>query len=282
MWHGALPWPGSFGRVQRVPCPGVSASLVFLGVASDRCARMRPCCPTCTASPSTTPPTAMDMAVTPVLRTLSATGARSRRPTFGRSRPSPRTPASITRSYAHRRSPPSPTSGLSLRGRLRAGPALPVRPSRFPRWGADTARYRAGAGAGHAARQRGLVPTGGGGHLRGARGVGPVPLHQQQLVLRGSAGPHPHELGLFPERLDASPYAFEAEEEEQAIQRPGDDDFWAGLHRAISSRIPARPVTTSSPATPSTPFAWDWLPVPVSPSGRPYPPTSTPPENPAR
>lgn len=41
------------------------------------------------------------------------------------------------------------------------------------------------------------------------------------------------ELGLFPERLDASPYAFDAEEEGQGIQRPGDDDFWADLHRAV-------------------------------------------------
>lgn len=41
------------------------------------------------------------------------------------------------------------------------------------------------------------------------------------------------ELGLFPERLDASPYAFGAEEEEQGIQRPGDDDFWAHVHSAV-------------------------------------------------
>jgi small subunit ribosomal protein S1 len=41
------------------------------------------------------------------------------------------------------------------------------------------------------------------------------------------------ELGLFPERMDASPYAFEAAKEEQDIQRPGDDDFWADLHRAV-------------------------------------------------
>lgn len=46
---------------------------------------------------------------------------------------------------------------------------------------------------------------------------------------------HARELGLFPERLDASPYAFGAEEEEQGIQRPGDDDFWAGLHRAVAT-----------------------------------------------
>ncbi|MFD3455422.1 RNA-binding protein [Streptomyces sp. NPDC058691] len=43
------------------------------------------------------------------------------------------------------------------------------------------------------------------------------------------------ELGLFPERLDASPYAFEAEEEEQVTQRPGDDDFWADLHREVAN-----------------------------------------------
>ncbi|GAA2475129.1 RNA-binding protein [Streptomyces longisporus] len=42
------------------------------------------------------------------------------------------------------------------------------------------------------------------------------------------------ELGLFPERLDASPYVFETEEEEQVIQRPGDDDFWAELHGAVA------------------------------------------------
>lgn len=46
---------------------------------------------------------------------------------------------------------------------------------------------------------------------------------------------HTRELGLFPERLDASPYAFGAEEEEQGIQRPGDDDFWAELHRAVAT-----------------------------------------------
>ncbi|MER5536705.1 hypothetical protein [Streptomyces mirabilis] len=41
------------------------------------------------------------------------------------------------------------------------------------------------------------------------------------------------ELGLFPERLDASPYGFEAEED--GVQRPGDDDFWADLHRAVAN-----------------------------------------------
>lgn len=47
---------------------------------------------------------------------------------------------------------------------------------------------------------------------------------------------HTRQLGLFPKRLDASPYAFEAEEEEQQVtQRPGDDDFWADLHRAVAN-----------------------------------------------
>ncbi|WP_435972346.1 RNA-binding protein [Streptomyces sp. Qhu_M48] len=46
---------------------------------------------------------------------------------------------------------------------------------------------------------------------------------------------HTRELGLFPERLDASPYAFGGEEEEQVIQRPGDDDFWADLHTAVAT-----------------------------------------------
>jgi small subunit ribosomal protein S1 len=41
------------------------------------------------------------------------------------------------------------------------------------------------------------------------------------------------EFGLFPERLDASPYGFEAEGD--GIQRPGDDDFWADLHRAVAN-----------------------------------------------
>ncbi|SNS84255.1 RNA-binding protein [Actinacidiphila glaucinigra] len=50
------------------------------------------------------------------------------------------------------------------------------------------------------------------------------------------ASAHTRELGLFPERLRTSPYAFEAEgeEQEQVTQRPGDDDFWAELHRAVA------------------------------------------------
>ncbi|MFD8570507.1 hypothetical protein [Streptomyces sp. NPDC059639] len=46
---------------------------------------------------------------------------------------------------------------------------------------------------------------------------------------------HTRALGLFPERADASPYAFGADEEEHGVQRPGDDDFWADLHRAVAT-----------------------------------------------
>ncbi|MET9656122.1 RNA-binding protein [Streptomyces sp. NPDC006510] len=40
------------------------------------------------------------------------------------------------------------------------------------------------------------------------------------------------ELGLFPECLDVSPYDFEPEDD--GVLRPGDDDFWADLHRAVA------------------------------------------------
>ncbi|GAA3846063.1 hypothetical protein GCM10022403_092290 [Streptomyces coacervatus] len=39
-------------------------------------------------------------------------------------------------------------------------------------------------------------------------------------------------LGLFPERRDASPYDMVVDGED--VQRPGDDDFWAGLHWAVA------------------------------------------------
>ncbi|MGW7418293.1 hypothetical protein [Streptomyces sp. NPDC054863] len=40
-------------------------------------------------------------------------------------------------------------------------------------------------------------------------------------------------LGLFPERMTASPYAFEAEE--AGVQRPGSDEFWSDVHRAFAT-----------------------------------------------
>lgn len=93
------------------------------------------------------------------------------------------------------------------------------------------------------------------------------------------------ELGLFPERLHASPYAFETEEEKQVIQRPGDDDFWADLHRAVvTGRAGILEETYLEGAsrwhhlTSDTidPVRVGLAPGPVSPSGRPCPPTSTP------
>ncbi|MDX2731006.1 MULTISPECIES: S1 RNA-binding domain-containing protein [unclassified Streptomyces] len=40
-------------------------------------------------------------------------------------------------------------------------------------------------------------------------------------------------LGLFPERITASPYDAEADGEH--VQRPGDDEFWTALHWAVSA-----------------------------------------------
>ncbi|MFD7291088.1 S1 RNA-binding domain-containing protein [Streptomyces sp. NPDC059863] len=40
-------------------------------------------------------------------------------------------------------------------------------------------------------------------------------------------------LGLFPERLDSSPYDMETRGGD--VQRPGDDDFWAGLRWAVAA-----------------------------------------------
>ncbi|MFI8292483.1 RNA-binding protein [Streptomyces sp. NPDC085614] len=40
------------------------------------------------------------------------------------------------------------------------------------------------------------------------------------------------ELGLFPERLGASPYCFEPDEE--GSRRPGDHEFWADVHKAVA------------------------------------------------
>ncbi|MFJ9589591.1 S1 RNA-binding domain-containing protein [Streptomyces acidicola] len=40
-------------------------------------------------------------------------------------------------------------------------------------------------------------------------------------------------LGLFPERLDSSPYEMETDDAD--VQRPGDDEFWAGLLWAVAT-----------------------------------------------
>ncbi|MEV3970192.1 S1 RNA-binding domain-containing protein [Streptomyces sp. NPDC050698] len=45
---------------------------------------------------------------------------------------------------------------------------------------------------------------------------------------------HTRALGLFPERLDASPYEF-APDDAAYVQRPADADFWARLHWTVSA-----------------------------------------------
>ncbi|MER6956378.1 S1 RNA-binding domain-containing protein [Streptomyces sp. NPDC000618] len=49
-----------------------------------------------------------------------------------------------------------------------------------------------------------------------------------------SALAHTRALGLFPERLQASPY--EADFDEPGVQRPADDDFWARLRWSVAVR----------------------------------------------
>ncbi|MFJ8664061.1 RNA-binding protein [Streptomyces sp. NPDC093795] len=72
-----------------------------------------------------------------------------------------------------------------------------------------------------------------------AEGAFAVHVGWDQYVYIGSTLPCPmalartRGLGLFPERLDASPYDFEPNE--SGVPRPGDDAFWDGLHRAVAS-----------------------------------------------
>lgn len=61
-----------------------------------------------------------------------------------------------------------------------------------------------------------------------------------QYLYVGSSRPckealaHTRALGLFPERLDASPYDF-APEDPTYVQRPADADFWGRLHWTVSA-----------------------------------------------
>ncbi|MEU6620830.1 hypothetical protein ABZ926_08585 [Streptomyces litmocidini] len=71
-----------------------------------------------------------------------------------------------------------------------------------------------------------------------AEGAFAVHIGWDQYLYIGSSQPchaalaHTRELGLYPERLDASPYDFEPDED--GVLRPGDDDFWSGRRRAVS------------------------------------------------
>jgi hypothetical protein len=108
-----------------------------------------------------------------------------------------------------------------------------------------------------------------------------------QYLYIGSSGPceealtRTRALGLFPERLDASPYDVETDSED--VQRPGDDDFWALLHwgsaraapyswRRRTSRAPHD--GTASPATPSTRYEPGSVLAPAWRYGPTCPPTS--------
>ncbi|MEV0374463.1 S1 RNA-binding domain-containing protein [Streptomyces sp. NPDC050636] len=73
-----------------------------------------------------------------------------------------------------------------------------------------------------------------------AEGAFAVHVGWDQYLYIGSSRPceealaRTRTLGLFPQRLDASPYDMETDRGN--TQRPGDDDFWAGLHWAVATR----------------------------------------------
>jgi small subunit ribosomal protein S1 len=73
-----------------------------------------------------------------------------------------------------------------------------------------------------------------------AEGVFTVHVGWDQYLYVGSDRPceaalaRTRSLGLFPERLDASPYDF-APDDPQHVQRPADADFWARLSWAVSA-----------------------------------------------
>jgi small subunit ribosomal protein S1 len=72
-----------------------------------------------------------------------------------------------------------------------------------------------------------------------AEGAFAVHVGWDQYLCIGSSRPceealaRTRALGLFPERLASSPYDMETDDGH--VQRPGDDDFWAGLHWAVAS-----------------------------------------------
>ncbi|MGW1563390.1 S1 RNA-binding domain-containing protein [Streptomyces sp. NPDC002144] len=73
-----------------------------------------------------------------------------------------------------------------------------------------------------------------------AEGAFAVHVGWDQYLYVGSSRPceealaHTRSLGLFPERLDASPYDF-APDDPQQVRRPADADFWARLHWTVSA-----------------------------------------------
>ncbi|MEV0175454.1 RNA-binding protein [Streptomyces sp. NPDC050803] len=71
-----------------------------------------------------------------------------------------------------------------------------------------------------------------------AEGAFTVHVGWDQYLYVGSCRPchralaRTRKLGLFPERIDVSPHAFEPEED--GVLRPGDDEFWAGVRRTVA------------------------------------------------
>lgn len=72
-----------------------------------------------------------------------------------------------------------------------------------------------------------------------AEGAFAVHVGWDQYLYVGSSRPcgealaRTRALGLFPERLDSSPYEMETDGAD--VQRPGDDEFWAGLNWAVAA-----------------------------------------------
>ncbi|MGW6389713.1 S1 RNA-binding domain-containing protein [Streptomyces sp. NPDC055103] len=72
-----------------------------------------------------------------------------------------------------------------------------------------------------------------------AEGAFAVHVGWDQYLYIGSSRPceealaRTRALGLFPERLDSSPYEMETDDAD--VQRPGDDEFWAGLRWAVAA-----------------------------------------------
>ncbi|MFJ3723786.1 S1 RNA-binding domain-containing protein [Streptomyces sp. NPDC090045] len=88
-----------------------------------------------------------------------------------------------------------------------------------------------------------MLRDGGAWCLLEAEGAFAVHVGWDQYLYIGSAFPceeaqaRARALGLFPERMDASPYDGETDRETDGdeVQRPGDDEFWARLRYAVVS-----------------------------------------------
>ncbi|WP_030552409.1 S1 RNA-binding domain-containing protein [Streptomyces exfoliatus] len=80
----------------------------------------------------------------------------------------------------------------------------------------------------------GLFPPDLSGFHDGAEVPVSLGLELVRVMLREGAVARARALGLFPERLEASPY--DADFDEPGVQRPADEDFWARLRWSIAMR----------------------------------------------